>query len=257
MAKYIKKIKLPTSTESYLVCDETVRSDLSLFKTETSNNFNLKQSITDSTLTTTAKTIPTAINELVSKNTSQDTRIEEVNDAIPTKVSQLTNDSAYITKSVSELTNFYTKTSIDDLLSTLKKNSYQVVTTKPTTGEEGYVYLVGSSAPYEMWIYEASSSATDKWIDLGSTSVDLTGYVKGSSLTDNKVILGNAGSNIKASSVSVTITLGSDDTTLPTSKAIQTALDTKQDTLTAGNGIEISGNTISSNIVATSTTIDY
>ena len=242
---YIKRIKLPDSTV-HDICDETART-----------NLNLKQDIIDNTLNTAAKTIPAAINELVTKNTSQDTKIEEVNQAIPTKVSTLTNDSEYITKSVVELDNFYTKTSVDNLFSTLKKNSYQVVSTKPETGEEGYVYLVGTSAPYEMWIYEASSSATNKWVDLGSTSVDLTGYVKGSSLTANKVILGNAGSDIKASSFSITTTLGNDDTTLATSKAIQTALSEKQDTLTAGDGVTFSGNTITTKIVATSIILDY
>ena len=68
--------------------------------------------------------------------------------------------------------NTYTKSQVDSLVTTLKKNSYQVVKTKPTTGEEGITYLVGSAAPYEMWIYEGAA-----WIDLGSTSIDLSGYV--------------------------------------------------------------------------------
>ena len=75
--------------------------------------------------------------------------------------------SSYATTS-----NTYTKSQVDSLVTTLKKNSYQVVKTKPTTGEEGITYLVGSAAPYEMWIYEGAA-----WIDLGSTSIDLSGYV--------------------------------------------------------------------------------
>lgn len=71
-----------------------------------------------------------------------------------------------------KISNTYTKSQVDSLVSTLKKNSYQVVKTKPTTGEEGVTYLVGSAAPYEMWIYEGAA-----WIDLGSTSIDLSGYV--------------------------------------------------------------------------------
>ena len=101
---YIKRIKLPNNT-IYDVCDETART-----------NLNLKQDITDNALSTAAKTIPAAINELVTKNTSQDTRIEEVSQAIPTKISTLTNDSEYITKSVVELDNFYTKTEVSTAL---------------------------------------------------------------------------------------------------------------------------------------------
>lgn len=90
---------------------------------------------------------------------------------IPTNVSELTNDSGYATTDY--LTgNYYTETEVDNLLSALKKASMQVVSALPTTGEEGIIYLLGTEQPYEMYIYEGSA-----WIDLGSTSIDLTNYV--------------------------------------------------------------------------------
>lgn len=151
---------------------------------------------------------------------------------IPTKTSDITNDSGFITKDATTLTNFYDKTSIDSLLATLKKNSYQVVDELPAAGEEGIVYLVSltGSKGYEMWIYEASG-----WLDLGPTTMDLSGFVSGDNLTSNTIILGNAGSKVKSSGKTIVTTLGTDDTTVPTSKAIVTKLGDYLTTSTAAS----------------------
>ena len=73
--------------------------------------------------------------------------------------------------------NYYTKTQINTLHADMKKASMTVVSTKPTTGEEGIIYLVGSAAPYHMWIWE-TISGTGTWIDLGTSTIDLSGYAK-------------------------------------------------------------------------------
>ena len=73
--------------------------------------------------------------------------------------------------------NYYTKTQINNLHADMKKAAMTVVSTKPTTGEEGIIYLVGSAAPYHMWIWE-TLSGTGKWIDLGTSTIDLSGYAK-------------------------------------------------------------------------------
>ena len=73
--------------------------------------------------------------------------------------------------------NYYTKTQINTLHADMKKAAMTVVSTKPTTGEEGIIYLVGSAAPYHMWIWETISS-TGTWIDLGTSTIDLSGYAK-------------------------------------------------------------------------------
>lgn len=93
------------------------------------------------------------------------------------------------------LTNYYTKEQVAKLHADMKKASMQVVASLPTTGEEGIIYLVGSAAPYRMWVYE-----NNEWIDMGSTNIELTGYVKGSSLTSDTIITGNGDSKIKSSS---------------------------------------------------------
>ena len=71
--------------------------------------------------------------------------------------------------------NYYTKTQINTLHADMKKAAMTVVSTKPTTGEEGIIYLVGSAAPYHMWIWETISSK-GTWIDLGTSTIDLSGY---------------------------------------------------------------------------------
>lgn len=73
--------------------------------------------------------------------------------------------------------NYYTKTQINTLHADMKKAAMTVASTKPTTGEEGIIYLVGSAAPYHMWIWE-TLSGTGQWIDLGTSTIDLSGYAK-------------------------------------------------------------------------------
>lgn len=71
--------------------------------------------------------------------------------------------------------NYYTVTQINNLHADMKKAAMTVVTTKPETGEEGIIYLVGSAAPYHMWIWE-TISGKGTWIDLGTTTINLSGY---------------------------------------------------------------------------------
>lgn len=49
----------------------------------------------------------------------------------------------------------------------------------------------------------------------------LSGYVTGTGLTNNTIMLGNGDSKIKTSSKTITTSLGTDDTTVPTSKAVK------------------------------------
>ena len=61
-----------------------------------------------------------------------------------------------------------------DLVSTVKTNSFQVVSSLPVTGQEGIIYLVetpASSGIYEQYIWEGND-----YIDLGTTQIDLSGY---------------------------------------------------------------------------------
>lgn len=106
--------------------------------------------------------------EVTDLHTGLDTKFDE-------KYTSLSSD---VTADKNNLkNNYYTKTQINNLHADMKKAAMTVVSTKPTTGEEGIIYLVGSAAPYHMWIWE-TISGTGKWIDLGTSTIDLSGYAK-------------------------------------------------------------------------------
>lgn len=129
------------------------------------------------------------------------------------------------------LSGYYTKGQVDNLLSNLKKATITVVDTLPTTGSEGIIYLVGTSAPYEQYVWEGSA-----WIDLGSTEIDLSNYVNtASTLTANQIVLGDGTKKVKASGKTIASSVTNDATSVPTSQAVKTYADTelakKQDKL--------------------------
>ena len=82
-------------------------------------DLSIYQTIQEDTLTTTAKTIPEAINELKSG-------VEGI--IVPTKVSELNNDSNFIDKDVSNLTNYPTTTTVENTYA--KKTDIPTIPTK-------------------------------------------------------------------------------------------------------------------------------
>ena len=105
------------------------------------------------------------------------TEVTDLHTGLDTKFNEkYTSLSSEVTADKNNLkNNYYTKTQIDTLHADMKKAAMTVVSTKPTTGEEGIIYLVGSAAPYHMWIWETISSK-GTWIDLGTTTINLSGY---------------------------------------------------------------------------------
>lgn len=129
------------------------------------------------------------------------------------------------------LSGYYTKGQVDNLLSNLKKATITVVEALPTTGQEGIIYLVGTSAPYEQYVWEGSA-----WIDLGSTEIDLSNYVNTTgTLTANQIVLGNGTKKVKASGKTIASSVTNDASSVPTSQAVKTYADAelakKQDKL--------------------------
>ena len=168
----------------------------------------------------------------------------------PTSLSDFINDEGFITNTVSNLTNYYDKSSIDNIVATLKTGAFQVVNELPSTGSEGVVYLVGTQAPYTMYIWENNA-----FLNIGTTEVNLDGYVKGTNLNTNYVILGNGGSNVVASVYTINNQNANNPNSLLTANVINNLLGAKQNVLTQGQGINISGNEISTPVSTTSTTI--
>ena len=90
---------------------------------------------------------------------------------------------------------------------------------------------------------------TDADISNWNSKTSNTGTVTGSSLTADKVILGNGGTAIKNSTYGISTTApasGSDDTTLPTSKAVYSAITTALTSVLKYKGTIGTGGTVTS-----------
>lgn len=132
--------------------------------------------------------------ETVSVNGSAIPVLEKkINIAVPTKVSDLANDGGFIDKDVENLTNYYTSSEVDGKITTLNsaiaaaetgKITKQIATVIPeaASAEENVIYLVpndgGAGNAYDEYMLINGTLEL-----LGSTEVDLTGYVKESDLS--------------------------------------------------------------------------
>ena len=123
-------------------------------------------------------------------------RIDDIE--VPTKTSDLTNDSGFIDKTVNDLVNYYTKndtyskTEVNTLISGLKTINYEIVSTLPTASATTYfnesktIYMTPVSSGsgnnyYNEYITTRSGSEgayTYSWELIGSTQVDLSNYVQ-------------------------------------------------------------------------------
>lgn len=103
----------------------------------------------------------------------------------PTKLSEFTNDGIFITKAVSDLTNYYkksevyTQTEVNELIASATGGglTVEVVTELPSTGTNGVIYLLGhehgTNDAYDEYVWISSRTSFEK---IGSTDVDLSGY---------------------------------------------------------------------------------
>lgn len=115
---------------------------------------------------------------------------------IPTSLSQLTNDENFIKNTVSNLLNYYsksevyTKDEITSLVSNINKLTTSVVDALPTENiSTSTIYLISAGES----IYNQYMYIDGEWANLGSTSLDLTGYVTATELAN--ALLNKANSN--------------------------------------------------------------
>ena len=118
-----------------------------------------------------------------SDNSSSGTFMEYVKPVIPTKTSDLTNNSGFITKAVNNLTNYYlksetyTKKEVQSLISAINSVTLQKVDSLPEPGESNVIYLVPKSGSGND-IYDEYIFIDGKPEHIGSTQVDLSNYVR-------------------------------------------------------------------------------
>lgn len=84
---------------------------------------------------------------------------------VPTKVSELTNDSK-----------FQTESQVDEKISNIKIFSVTKVDSLPEVGEENKLYLISSSEKSESNIYDEYLWVDSAFEKIGSTKIDLTNY---------------------------------------------------------------------------------
>lgn len=100
--------------------------------------------------------------------TAQTVTSKAVNITVPTKVSQITNDSGYQTSS-------QVQTLINNAISGITGIEFSVVTSLPATGSKGVIYLVshshGSGDSYDEYIW-----VNNTFEKIGNTDIDLSGY---------------------------------------------------------------------------------
>lgn len=101
---------------------------------------------------------------------------------LPTKVSELENDTGFITSTVNNLTNYYKKTEtytqdeVKGLINAITTLNIEVVAEKPTENiSTTTIYLIGTDTEadndFEEWIY-----TNGNWELIGTTAIDLTPY---------------------------------------------------------------------------------
>ena len=71
---------------------------------------------------------------------------------------------------------------VDDELADFTSIDFEIVAELPSTGEKGVIYLVGSTAPYDEYIWIEPAGGTAHFEQIGSTSIDLSGYVQASEM---------------------------------------------------------------------------
>lgn len=71
---------------------------------------------------------------------------------------------------------------IDDELAGITGIDFQIVSELPASGVKGVIYLVGETAPYDEYIWIEPTGAAAYFEQIGSTSIDLSGYVQASEM---------------------------------------------------------------------------
>ena len=122
---------------------------------------------------------------------------KNVDITVPTKVSDLNNDSGFVTNAVNDLVNYYTKsntytkTEVNNLVSSLSGLTIEIVQALPTEYiSTSTIYFVPKSTSKTNNVYDEYVYVNNNWELIGNTELDLSGYVQTSDLvaiTNNEI----------------------------------------------------------------------
>lgn len=118
--------------------------------------------------------------ELIKRNGTSlpiDSTDKSVNILVPTDADIEALITAHGYQTASDVTD-----AIDDALADITGIDFEIVTTLPATGQKGIIYLVGDDAPYDEYIWVEPTGGTAHFEQIGSTSIDLSGYVQASEM---------------------------------------------------------------------------
>lgn len=144
---------------------------------------------------------------------------------IPTKVSDLTNDSGFITNAVNDLINYYTKNETltkDDIIariSAIKTIKFEIYASLDdiTNPQTNVIYLIGTESPYTEYAYVEGLG----FEGIGSTEIDLSNYVQSdNTLNTDNIIVGNGNKKVKDSGYSVADSVDNNANKIPTNAAV-------------------------------------
>lgn len=103
-----------------------------------------------------------------------------------THTSELQNDSGFITASVTNLSNYYTKTQIAELIDHLEGINFHIIEEFPEEPSTSTIYLKETSAGSN--VYSQYMYIDDAWTVIGSTSIDLSNvYTKTQTYSKSEV----------------------------------------------------------------------
>ena len=145
--------------------------------------------------------------------------------SIPTKVSDLVNDTGFITNAVSDLINYYTKNETltkDEIIariSAIKTIKFEIYASLDdiTNPQTNVIYLVGTQSPYTEYAYIEGIG----FEGIGSTAIDLSNYVQSDdTLNTDNIIVGNGDKKVKDSGYSVADSVDNNANKIPTNAAV-------------------------------------
>lgn len=192
--EYVKKVAgKGLSTEDYTTAEKTKLSGI-----EDNAEVNIIESVvvngTTATISnkTASVTIQAGAIDSISVNGTAQTidANKNVDITVPTKVSDLTNDSGFITNAVNNLTNYYkksetyTQAEVNNLIGAISSLTIQIVQTLPTQDiSTSTIYFVPKSTSETNNIYNEYVYVNNAWELIGTTEIDLSGYVQFIDLT--------------------------------------------------------------------------
>ena len=100
-----------------------------------------------------------------------------LNEKIPVKLSQLENDTNFISATVENLTNFYNKNEVQGLVNAISTFSAVVVSQLPAANiSTTTIYLIAKTDNNDNDYYDEYMYINNKWEMIGTTKIDLSNY---------------------------------------------------------------------------------